>query len=146
MAIVEAVQTICPFLISVHHVAVAASPVEHAVICKKNAKRHRILSDTFSPYFSRPEVGSRTQSHRPEVGSRTSPTGLSAFQLMDNGAPKRYRVNLTGKVCRHGQQQTPENVVFFTPDLPRNRAWKLTSVASIFRMAAPTAPKSCSCQ
>ena len=47
----------------------------------------------------------------------------------------------TRKVCRHGQPQTPGSVVFFTSDLPQNRAWKPTSVASIFRMATPIAPK-----
>ena len=50
----------------------------------------------------------------------------------------------TKKVCRHSQPQTSGSVVFFTPDLPRNRTWKPTSVASIFRMAAPIAPKFCS--
>ena len=50
----------------------------------------------------------------------------------------------TRKVCRHRQPQTPGSVVFFTPDLPQNRAWKPTSVASVFRMAAPIAPKFCS--
>ena len=98
------------------------------------------VSDHGPSFFSRP-ICRDFASH----GTRSMNTAVELLQVSCGAGVGRCRsCQKTRKVCRHGQPQTPGSVVFFTPDLPRNRAWKPTSVASIFRMAAPIAPKFCS--
>ena len=69
-------------------------------------------------------------------GTATNILGCTSWEVS--------QLSKTRRVCRRGQSRTPGNLVYFIVDLPRNRAKKPTSVASIFRMPAPTAPKFCS--